>query len=403
MSLADKLKNKKLRQPQPQRKGPVWGGPEKEGITFSLLSRFLTCRERFRILVVEGLKPVERWNHRIEYGSMWHVCEEAFASEVRHFKGELNGVDTTLWSDNLQEYCKKLCQRYPMDQNDIDKWYNVCKVQFPIYAKHWREHPDVVDRTPLLQEQVFDVPYKLPSGRTVRLRGKWDSVDLIGKGKGAGVYLQENKTKGDIEPEQMQRQLTFDLQTQLYLVALYEARNQIGKVGTTLFGAGLGKAPILGVRYNVVRRPLSGGRGTIKQHAPTKSRPMGESKEDYYDRLRGIIDGSAEDAPGPDYFFMRWKTEISKADVDLFRKRCLDPVLEGLCNWWHYIMEGLALDKDDPWQGSGSIIGHALHWQHPFGCVNTIDEYGYSDLDEFLRSGSEVGLARTQNLFPELQ
>jgi len=394
MGLADKLKNKKLRQPQLQRKGPMWGGPEKEGVTFSLLSRFLTCRERFRILVVEGLKPVERWNHRIEYGNMWHVCEEAFASEVRHFDGELNGVDTTLWSDNLQEYCKKLCQRYPMDQNDIDKWYNVCKVQFPIYAKHWQEHPDVVERTPLLQEQVFDVPYKLPSGRTVRLRGKWDSVDLIGKGKGTGIFLQENKTKGDIDPEQMRRQLTFDLQTMMYLVALqrYELLTTVGinPMGNTK-SAPLG-TPIGGVRYNVVRRPLSGGRGTIKQHAPTKKNPMGESKEEYYDRLRGIIDGSSEEAPGPEYFFMRWKTEISKADVDLFRKRCLDPILEQLCDWWAYIAGG----EVPAWNP------HSAHWQHPFGCVNTIDEYGYSDLDEFLRSGSEVGLARTQNLFPEL-
>ena len=401
MGLVDKLKNKKLRQPQPQRKGPVWGGPEKEGITFSLLSRFLTCRERFRILVVEGLKPVERWNHRLGYGNMWHVCEEAFASEVRHFDGELNGVDTTLWSDNLQEYCKKLCQQYPVDQNDIDKWYNVCKVQFPIYAKHWREHPDVVERTPLLQEQVFDVPYKLPSGRTVRLRGKWDSVDLIGKGKGAGIFLQENKTKGDIEPEQMRRQLTFDLQTQLYLVALrsaIELHRQGNDVGLPEEMCIYRPDHVHGVRYNVVRRPLSGGRGTIKQHAPTKSRPMGESKEDYYDRLRGIIDGSSEDAPGPDYFFMRWKTEISKADVDLFRKRCLDPILEQLCNWWEWInsIQGLA---DELWPTKAN---HGIHWQHPFGCVNTIDEYGHTDLDEYIRSGSEVGLARTQNLFPEL-
>jgi len=384
MGLVDKLKNKKLRQPQPQRQGPVWGGPEKEGITFSLLSRFLTCRERFRILVVEGLKPVERWNHRIEYGNMWHVCEEALAKSLPH-QAEL---EQALWA--LNDYAKGLCKKYPMDQNDIDKWYNVCKVQFPIYAKHWREHPDVVERTPLLQEQVFDVPYKLPSGRTVRLRGKWDSVDLIGKGKGAGIYLQENKTKGDIEPEQMQRQLTFDLQTMLYLVALSAECDRGSKIGLLLFGAG--SKSIAGVRYNVVRRPLSGGRGTIKQHAPTKSRPMGESKEDYYDRLRGIIDGSAEDAPGPDYFFMRWKTEISKSDVDLFRKRCLDPILEQLCDWWEWITQ----------PGDDILNCCGPHWQHPFGCVNTIDEYGYSDLDEFLRSSSEVGLARTQNLFPEL-
>ena len=390
MGLIDKLKNKKLRQPQPQRKGPVWGGPEKEGITFSLLSRFLTCRERFRILVVEGLKPVERWNHRIGYGNMWHVCEEVLAKG-----GDWSG---SCAGGPLGDYSKELCRKYPMDQADIEKWYLVCRTQFPIYARHWREHPDVLERTPLLQEQVFDVPYKLPSGRTVRLRGKWDSVDLIGKGKGAGIYLQENKTKGDIEPEQMRRQLTFDLQTMMYLVALEQFRVHTNGSDAEKWPAFWKwcQQPIRGVRYNVVRRPLSGGRGTIKQHAPTKSRPMGESTEDYYNRLRGIIDGSAEDAPGPEYFFMRWKTEISKADVDLFRKRCLDPILEQLCDWWNWVF--CPNTKGEYFDSSSG-----LHWQHPFGCVNTIDEYGHTDLDEYIRSGSEVGLARTQNLFPELQ
>ncbi len=33
---------------------PVWKGPEVDGVTQSLLSRYLTCKERFRLLVIEG-------------------------------------------------------------------------------------------------------------------------------------------------------------------------------------------------------------------------------------------------------------------------------------------------------------------------------------------------------------
>ena len=79
MSLADKLREAKV----PQSRGPVWTGPMDSGpnggVTFSLLSRYIADPERFRIKVMEGWGPAPTFNHRIEYGSMWHVCEEALA------------------------------------------------------------------------------------------------------------------------------------------------------------------------------------------------------------------------------------------------------------------------------------------------------------------------------------
>ena len=245
MTLATTIK-RVARQKQPnQKKGPVWEGPSGDGpnggISYSTLSRFLCCRERFRLLVVEGLRPAPAFNHKIEYGQMWHVCEQGLAEA----KGTLIDGQTYQPFLRLNLYASILCKKYRMQQEQIDHWYNVCKTQFPLYVDYWSEHPDVTERTPLLQEQVFDVPYQLPSGRTVRLRGKWDSVDLIGKGlcekckeskagprvmcplcyggKGQGIYLQENKTKGDIREGQLKRQLSFDLQSLFYIIALQEA------------------------------------------------------------------------------------------------------------------------------------------------------------------------------------
>lgn len=394
--------------PAKKRKEPIWKGPEVDGVTFSLLAKFFGCRERFRVLVVEGLRPEEGFNHRIEYGQMWHVCEEALASEVRHF-GE--PVGTTLWRDELKKYCTALCRKYPLSQEEIDKWYNVCLKQFPLYSSHWEKHPDVKDRTPLFQEQVFDVPYRLPSGRTVRLRGKWDSVDLIGRGKTAAIYIQENKTKGDIRPDLLQRQLTFDLQTMIYLVAfrtwqrlkVHEADFDIRPAGEEVANLvdGSGKsldmncAPLGGVRYNVVRRPLSGGKGTIVRHKATKNHPE-ETKEGYYDRLAQYI------VEEPGEFFMRWRVEVSDADIDRFRRECLDPILEQLCDWYGWICranligrKGFESDHD------GSNENH-LHWRHPFGLFNVLDEGGASDLDEYLATGSTVGLTQVETLFREL-
>jgi hypothetical protein len=358
-----------------KRTAPLWKGPEEDGITFSLLSRFLVCRERFRLLVVEGLRPAPAFNHRIEFGSMWHVCEEAHAD---------GGLD---WNRQLQAYCSHLAQQYPTSRQQVEHWCNVCKVTFPVYVDYWSDHPDTTDRTPLLQEQVFDVPYQLPSGRTVRLRGKWDGVDLISQGKTAGIYLFETKTKGDVREGQIRRQLNMDLQTMLYLVALQtdwaEVMNHVDslKKWSDLSGPS-------GIRYNVVRRPLSGGKGTIVQHKPTKSKPFGESAEAFYQRLQGII---AED---PGYYFTRWRSEVSPADVKKFREQCLDPILEQLCLWYDWVVLG----KVDP----DFMLNVSPTWRHPFGVWNPLDEGGSSDLDEYLENGSEVGLHRTENLFPEL-
>jgi hypothetical protein len=377
---------------------PVWDGPQadgpKGGVTQGLLSRWLCCRERFRLRVVEGLAPVDTFNHRLEYGQMWHVCEECLA----HADWD--------WEKHLKNYAMVLCKQYPLQQEQVQHWYNVCKTQFPLYVKYWAKHPDVKDRTPLLQEQVFDVPYKLPSSRVVRLRGKWDSVDLIGKGKTAAAYLQENKSKGDIDEQQLKRQLGFDLQTMIYRIAMDCSPASLWQ-----------EKHVAGVRYNVVRRPLSGGKGSIVQGKGTKgskcSRCKGtgrdklertercdkcggvgrvgakppETDAEYYARLAEVI---MED---PGYYFMRWKVEVTPDDVRRFKHEFLDNALEELCNWWGWVSSP---------EGRKDPFGDPIHYRLPYGIYNVLAEGGSSEVDEYLASGSELGLTKNNELFKEL-
>lgn len=390
--LAKKLKGVKIRR-KAKPKEPLWQGPSADGpnggVTQSMLSTFLVCRERFRIKYVEGLRPTDTFNHRIEYGNMWHVCEEEWAKQ--------NGEIMALVYVKLNEYGVGLCRRYPLQQEQIQHWYNVCKTQFPIYVDYWSKHKDTKQRTPLLQEQIFDVSYRLPSDRVVRLRGKWDGVDLIGKGRNAGIYLLENKTKGDIKEEQLKQQLSFDLQTSLYLIALREYCGEgvdLGGCGPTL------PQHINGVRYNVVRRPLSGGKGSIRQHKPTKTKPSGESSDEFHARLGGII---AED---PGHYFMRWKVEVTPRDLERFKQEFLNPILEQLYTWWQYVSGCIELNTDvfDPAKNSetSKYWSQYTHWRTPYGFYNILAEGGSSDLDEYLATGSELGLERTDRLFKEL-
>ncbi len=352
---------------------PLWRGPESDheqgGITFSLLVKWLNCRERFRLLVVEGLRREDDFNHRIEYGQMWHLCEETFA----------RGGDIEV---PLLKHCQALCQLYPTQQEQIELYYQVCKIQFPVYLNYWSKHPDVVSRYNYFSEEMFNEPYTLPSGRTVRLRGKWDSVDLIGRGNTARIYLQENKTKGDINPEQMQRQLMWDLQTMIYVVALTEYQKRYGQYRTGI--EILSQDPIGGVRYNVVRRPLSGGRHTIRQKQK-------ETRADYLARLRECIEGE------PDYFFMRWKVEISRRDIERFRRQCLDPILKQLVGWWDWISQCQRLGQDPFTAGNG------CHTRHPYGVYSVLNEGGSTEYDHHLDSGTMMGLERSTDLFPELK
>lgn len=356
MSLKKKLKAKGLKINKPQmRSGPLWRGPEVDGITQSYLKKFLGCKERFKVLMIDGLEPIYKFNSASEYGNMWHECEEAWAA----------GKD---WRPVLLSFCKRLLIEKPDDRETIDKWYMACKKQFEIYVEYWEEHEDVQKRTPLLEEYTFRVPYELPSGRTVYMLGKIDSADIVGK----EVWLQENKTKGIIEEHELSNQLSFDLQTMYYVIALqhYLKTNKI-------------KKKIAGVRYNVVRRPLSGGKGSIKQRKASKNKPA-ETKEEYWDRLQQYF------IDEPEYWFKRWNVYLSAADVEYFKRIFLEPCLEHLCLWYDQ-MTGKEIEAQDDFS--------FLHYRIPNGVHFS---YGSKEISEYLRTGSTSGLRKVDRLFKEL-
>lgn len=373
-----------------------------------MIGRFLNCAERFRIHTVEGLQPVRKFSHRVEYGNMFHVCEE-------------NHAAGNPWHIHLEDYCTNLCDQYPMHRQDIAKWYYVCLTQFPLYLGYWKAHPEQVSRKSLLQEQVFDVPYRLPSGRTVRLRGKWDGVSLMD----GGIYLDEHKTKGDVDCQQIARNLTFDLQTMTYLVAMKTAHNS--KEVYTWFGRDFAMNDIKGVRYNVVRRPLSGGKGTIVQKQGTggskcpkckgngvvgtamlnevcpkcggKGKVGGtepETDAEYYSRLGAYI----RDEPGS--YFFRWTTETTAQDIERFEAKFLRPFLEYLCEWYDHVTDPVTNAKCEGVYGASGGRDSYVHWVRPFGVENYLDAAGFSDYDAYIMSGSQVGLRKVTTLFTEL-
>lgn len=372
---------------------PLWQGPCADGplggITQSMIGRFLSCRERFRLKYILGLEPFPKWSHRLGYGTMWHICEEAHA--------KCEGPHT--WDKTfapLQDHFEQLTNMFPMQREELYKWYMVCRTQFPEYLKYWADHSDVRNRHPLMQEQVFDIPYRLISGRIVRLRGKFDSVDFIpahtdseGRNWPDGIWLQENKTKGDINRVQVERQLKFDLQSMLYLIALEEVRGMGGELGLPSTNG----EPILGVRYNVVRRPLGSGKGNISPHKAKylKNKVVpAETPDEFFERLRRDYFETE-----PDYWFFRVRAEVTSDDIGVFQETCLDPILENICWWYESVTKKLCTR----WEFHPSNF----NYRTPFGVYNAMTEAGATEYDSYLETGSEVGLRRTEELFTELK
>lgn len=375
---------------------PLWKGPYEDGITFSMLNRFLACRHRFYTYVIEGLRPEPQFNHRIEFGNMWHLMEEG---SIRWKGNALIQI--------LVEYCKDLCEVYPSQQEEIDKWYNVVKVQWPIYLEYYdnpTQFSEEKDEESLSKEQVFKVPYQLPSGRVLWLRGKWDLVSLVTHkiDKWKGISVTDHKTKGEVDVETINRQLPWDLQTNLYLVALqtnplvylrgFDGSNPYCKETLRLLEE-VNKNGLMGITYNVIRRPLSGGKGTIIRKKPSGSNPRGESKKDYYERLAEYI------RQEPETYFYRWDVEVSQTDIYRFRRECLNPILEQVCDWWEWV-NSIQSSADNLWSTKAN---HGIHWRHPFGCFNEVDEYGVTDIDHYLDTRDKVGLVKVDSLFRELE
>lgn len=365
--------------------GVLWAGPggpgPEGGVTQSLLGRYLSCKERFRLRVIDGWVPAPRFEPRLEFGNMWHICEELHSA----------GKDP-MREDALFDYGQKLGDRYLLQRDSVDHWVGLTTALFPEYVRHWQDHPDVLSRKPLLQEHAFDVQYRLPSGRTARLRGKWDSVDWIDDetdGGEPGVYLQENKTKSQIDAWKIQRQCGFDLQSMFYLVALTEEQNRLDdSTVKARLSRRAGKyrelLPVRGVRYNVIRRPA---------HKSVES-----AMEKYgVDSRNGRIGE----------WFGRWKVLVSGADLARFKTTCLDPLLENLLDdyeWWAFCSQNRGrMDPFDYKFRYGKYPQHlARHFRWPFGVYNPLDEAGGSDLDALLDDGSTAGLVRAPTLFPEL-
>ena len=102
----------------------------------------------------------------------------------------------------LKDYAKIECKKYPLDQEQIEKYYQICIRQFEVYLDYYKDEPFPEEA----QEMKLRVKYPLPSGDFVILTGYIDGVE---KTKNS-LKVWENKTKGVINVEAISNRLLFD-------------------------------------------------------------------------------------------------------------------------------------------------------------------------------------------------
>lgn len=341
---------------------------ERDGVTYSSMSKFLNCRERFRLSQVEGWTS-NNVSVPLEFGNLFHLYSEA--QSHRFSEKEMLKIG--------MKYADKRLQNADVDTiADMQRLVAVSYVTFDEYVKHWSKHPSMQHGGLDLYEEKFDwvgkevqfderhqVPVLL-SSREVRCRGKIDGVFRLNK-KNPSLWVMENKTKGDIDVDGIRGGLSKDLQTGFYMFNVWKK---------------FGRMPD-GVLYNVIRR--------------TGLRPrVSETASQFADRVRDDIQNR------PEWYFMRWKVEITKQDMEDFQTKMLNPILYQMIVWWDSIKKNPfvphLLHDDD-----GNPIGpNPHHYERPFGCYDSAMHSQRGDFFEIIANNNFYQFHQRKHAFMEL-
>lgn len=355
--------------------------PYRDGITNSLLQRWIICRHRFWLYAIAGLEERRSFDHKIFFGDCMHIGHEGHAQARKTGHPEPDSAA----EEKMDQYISRELARWGGDsiaQNEIPFWGKIAKAMLRMYSKTHARHLKRI--IPVEQESKFKVKYHLPSGRFIFLRGKRDGIYRLSRRSG-NMILEEYKHRGSrhLPDEHSTPNLAYDLQTGLYVVASVEE--------------GYG---ITGVRYNQIRRPLSD---------PSSPRPRkGETPDQFCDRVLYTYERRSESSQTrypvsafPEHYFLSWDLTITQNDIQEFRRMILDPLLEQFCDWWESIRD----NPEDPWHTrvNGKRRMNPHHFLRPYGVFDSVAQ-GFSDsYQNLITTGSTTGLSPAENLFPELE
>jgi hypothetical protein len=273
----------------------LWKGPYIDGVTQSMIGKFVQCPYRFYLYAILGLAEDKPLNENLIWGDCYH-----------------KGLETLIKTKNLQQAMADTLlyrqDKYPQAPSTYDVSLTRMLLRFSLntYGGEWET------------EVTFRHSYKLPSGRTIVIRGKKDAIKYQDEER--TKILGEHKCKGFVDPVKTAREISQDRQVNLYCY-LHD---------------------IEWVNYDLILIPES------VKYKPARN--FNETPQGYMERLFT--------GPCGNYGMFPINTNASqwvhhatyflpREDQERYWSETLIPDMERMCEWWEYVTQP-NFDHTDP-------------------------------------------------------
>ena len=321
----------------------------RDGVTQSLLSMWLTCRQKAR-LYLEGWDSKYHKEALID-GNVGHACLERSYNLIREgrmtrppsdrlSKAIVSRVEAQWYLENAKPSAEA--------REMVERACAVMEVLLPAYFDYWRK--DFTDKRWVSLEEKFELPMAVTSMDnevcTIPLRGKKDGTFRTPK----GVWLFETKFKSQVDEEGIVATLGFETQVMIYMLQTYFSG--LDPKDPT-------KAVPRGCLYNIVRRATL--RKRVKETIP-----------DFARRVREDI------AKRPEFYFMRMESPLAPQDLHAFQKE-LQELLGDMWDWWR---------------------GLGRHYKNTYACIGKLGKCQYLPV---CSRGDYGTLAKRKVVFKELE
>lgn len=277
--------------------------PARDGVTFSLLSTFLECRQKAR-LFLRGWSAGYSGFHLV-MGSVLHFVLQRVYDDFRqgHRTGPPTRKDVMDILDELDDSWK--ATHRPPHPKALEVWEEVmmkAEAILPAYFEYWADE-DFKQTTWLEVEETFKLDWKVTTKKGVTLstflRGRIDGAYTLPKSKKkTAPRLFETKGRSHVDEGMLVDTMPHERQINTYLSVL---RRKTGKVPATAM-------------LNIIRKPL------LRQK-------QGEDWSGFKKRIEADVRSRM------DWYFIRMEMAVSEQDINRSEEDLNDLISDFLL-WW---------------------------------------------------------------------
>ncbi len=305
--------------------------PFKHGVSQTLLGTYLTCVEKARLRYWEGLQ-LENQKTAFYEGSVYHNLLEKIYVKIKSGEVSNPAEAFTAVQAEIKAVEKAAVAAGRHAQLDLlQETLDMASVLIPAYFINY--HKDFGLEW-VYVESDFSFPVEVDSKTIIQVKGKYDG----GYNTKKGFWVFESKFLSRWNQD-IADFLPLDLQTCTYTGAAHYAKH-----------------PLLGCRYNIVRKPQL-------------KRKQSEGRKDFITRIREDITSR------PEFYFERHDVEFSKAECEANIRR-ITHLVRGFVKWWK--------DGDHKTRDLGFNSGAC---ENKYGSCEFLPICASQDFSKFKRSG----------------